>query len=70
MAYPSILQLAKIVRGADTPIRSLTPYSEGLLHWQVVSVSFRKMVMIIWQNNSMYMMHFMHFVNQITKKNS
>ena len=30
MAYPSILQLAKIVRGADTPIRSLTPYSEGL----------------------------------------
>lgn len=28
--YPAILQLAKIVRGADTPNRSLTPYSEGL----------------------------------------
>jgi hypothetical protein len=25
-----LLELAKIVRGADTPNRSLTPYSEGL----------------------------------------
>src|SRR5262245_50148946 len=28
---PSLLQLAKIVRGADTPNRKLTPQSEGLL---------------------------------------
>lgn len=27
---PVLLELAKIVRGADTPNRSLTPYSEGL----------------------------------------
>jgi hypothetical protein len=27
---PALLELAKIVRGADTPNRSLTPYSEGL----------------------------------------
>jgi hypothetical protein len=26
------------------------------------------MIMIIWLNNSMYIMHFMHFVNQITRK--
>jgi hypothetical protein len=28
---PKLLELAKIVRGADTPNRSLTPQSEGLL---------------------------------------
>jgi hypothetical protein len=28
--HPALLELAKIVRGADTPNRSLTPYSEGL----------------------------------------
>ena len=28
---PSLLELAKIVRGADTPNRSLTPQSSGLL---------------------------------------
>ena len=28
---PALLELAKIVRGADTPNRSLTPQSEGLL---------------------------------------
>src|ERR687891_72017 len=27
---PALLELAKIVRGADTPNRSLTPYSEAL----------------------------------------
>jgi hypothetical protein len=27
---PALLELAKIVRGADTTNRSLTPYSEGL----------------------------------------
>jgi hypothetical protein len=27
---PALLELAKIVRGADTPNRNLTPYSEGL----------------------------------------
>ena len=27
---PALLELAKIVRGADTANRSLTPYSEGL----------------------------------------
>ena len=27
---PALLELAKIVRGADTPNRSLTPYSESL----------------------------------------
>ena len=27
---PALLELAKIVRGADTPNKSLTPYSEGL----------------------------------------
>jgi hypothetical protein len=27
---PALLELAKIVRGADTPNRGLTPYSEGL----------------------------------------
>jgi hypothetical protein len=27
---PALLELAKIVRGADTPNRSLTLYSEGL----------------------------------------
>ena len=27
---PALLELAKIVRGADIPNRSLTPYSEGL----------------------------------------
>ncbi|MFL6393385.1 MAG: chromate resistance protein ChrB domain-containing protein [Nitrososphaeraceae archaeon] len=27
---PALLELAKIVRGADTSNRSLTPYSEGL----------------------------------------
>src|SRR5918912_1443964 len=28
---PALLELAKIVRGADTPNRSLTPQSEGLV---------------------------------------
>lgn len=28
---PALMELAKIVRGADTPNRSLTPQSEGLL---------------------------------------
>jgi hypothetical protein len=28
---PALLELAKIVRGADTPNRALTPQSEGLL---------------------------------------
>jgi hypothetical protein len=28
---PALLELAKIVRGADTPNRSLTPQSEGLI---------------------------------------
>ncbi len=27
---PALLELAKVVRGADTPNRGLTPYSEGL----------------------------------------
>ena len=27
---PAFLELAKILRGEDTPNRSLTPYSEGL----------------------------------------
>jgi hypothetical protein len=27
---PAFLELAKVVRGADTPNRGLTPYSEGL----------------------------------------
>jgi hypothetical protein len=27
---PALIELAKIVRGADTPNRSITPYSEGL----------------------------------------
>jgi hypothetical protein len=27
---PALLELAKMVRGADTPNRSLTPYSEAL----------------------------------------
>jgi len=31
MKEPSLLELAKIVRGADTPNRSLTAQSEGLL---------------------------------------
>ena len=28
---PALLELAKIVRGADTSNRSITPYSEGLV---------------------------------------
>ena len=38
---PALLELAKIVRGADTPNRTLTPQSEGLI---AVAMGFSKIV--------------------------
>jgi hypothetical protein len=66
---PAFLELAKIVRGADTPYRSLTPYSEGLV---ALASGFSVISKDDYDNMAkqfcVCMMHFMHFVNQITRK--
>ena len=60
---PSLVELAKIVRGADTPNRNLTPLSEGLV---AVAIGFSIISNDdhdIWQNNSMFTMLYMHFAD-------
>jgi hypothetical protein len=67
--YPALIELAKIVRGADTPNRNLTSYSECLLHWRLVlALLYPKMIMIRWPSNFTYMMRFTHFANQKRKE--
>jgi hypothetical protein len=67
---PALLELAKIVRGADTPNRSLTPYSEGLA---ALASGFSIISKDDYDNMAkqfcVCMMHFMHFANRIIKKN-
>ena len=65
----ALRELAKIVRGADTPNRSLTPYSEALA---ALASGFSIISKDDYDNMTKqfyYMMHFMHFVNLTTKKN-
>ena len=66
---PALLELAKIVRGADTPNRSLTPYSEGLAAlasgFSIISKDdYDNMAKQFYVYDALYA-----FVNQITKKN-
>src|SRR5919198_967449 len=65
---PALIELAKIVRGADTSNRSLTPYSEGLAALASGFSIISKDDYDNMTNNSMYMMHFMPSANQMTKK--
>jgi hypothetical protein len=65
---PALIELAKIVRGADTSNRSLTTYSEGLA---ALASDFGIISKDDYDNMAkqfMYMMHFMHFANQMTKE--
>lgn len=45
---PELFELARIIRGADTDKRQLTPQSMGLATIAAGYSLFRKMIMIIW----------------------
>jgi len=65
---PELLFLAEIVRGADTEKDKQHLNQQGLQQLLLVLVLPQKMTMIIWKNNFLYMMHYMHLLKQTTKK--
>jgi hypothetical protein len=65
---PALIELAKIVRGADTPNRSITPYSEGLAAlasgFSIISKDdYDNMAKQFYVYDALYA-----FVNQMTKR--